>query len=244
MVEKPESACRCCGLIWPSVILGLSLIVCAMLVGSTLVKVKGQGQTIRVTGAAFKPITSDYSVWEGWLSASATTLDAAYARMKNGLQVVETFLSQEGLSSEQYEKGTVTIGRTYDREGNATGYILGQLFKMESSDVNRMAALGQKASSLIEKGIEFESRPVQYIFTGLESLKLEMIKAATQNAKERAQQLAESTDRKVGAPVSASVGVFQIRPQHSQEVSDYGISDQSTIDKEIVCTVHIDFLIE
>jgi hypothetical protein len=244
MDEKPEYAWKCNGLIWPSLILGLSLIVCAVLIGSTLVKVKGQGRTIRVTGAAYKPITSDYALWEGWLSASATTLDAAYTRMKNGLEVVEAFLSQEGLSSGQYEEGTVTISRNFDRERNPTGYVLGQLFKLESSDVNRMAALGKKASSLIEKGIEFESRPVQYIFTGLESLKLEMIKAATQNAKERAQQLAESTDRKVGAPVSASVGVFQIRPQHSQEVSDYGVSDQSSIAKEIVCTVHIDFLIE
>ena len=70
-----------------------------------------------------------------------------------------------------------------------------------------------------------------------------MIKAATGNAKLRAEQLAGSTDMQVGAPRSASVGVFQIRPLRSQEVSDYGINDQSTIDKEIVCTVHINFQI-
>jgi hypothetical protein len=71
-----------------------------------------------------------------------------------------------------------------------------------------------------------------------------MIRAATENAKLRAEQLAESTGKKVGAPRSARVGVFQIRPLHSQEVSGYGINDLSSIEKEIVCTVHISFMIE
>ena len=98
--------------------------------------------------------------------------------------------------------------------------------------------------SCFKFGIEFECGSPRYIFTGLNPLKVEMIRAATENAKLRADQLARSTGRDVGAPVSARVGVFQIRPLHSQEVSDYGINDQSSIDKEIVCTVHINFLIE
>lgn len=112
------------------------------------------------------------------------------------------------------------------------------------ADVDRITQIARKSSSLIENGVEFESRPPSYIFTGLEPLKLEMIKAATENAKLRAEQLAESTGRKMGAPRLARVRVFQIRPLHSQEVSDYGINDQSSIEKEIVCTVYISFMIE
>ena len=75
-------------------------------------------------------------------------------------------------------------------------------------------------------------------------MKLEMIKAATENAKLRAEQLANTTGKKVGSPQTAKVGVFQIRPSHSQDVSDYGINDVRSIDKEIACTVHISFLID
>lgn len=71
-----------------------------------------------------------------------------------------------------------------------------------------------------------------------------MIKAATENAQLRARQLAESTGRRIGAPTSARVGVFQIRPRNSQEVSDYGVNDVTSIEKEIVCTVQATFLIE
>jgi len=71
-----------------------------------------------------------------------------------------------------------------------------------------------------------------------------MINAATENAKLRAEQLARTTDQSVGASTAARVGVFQIRSLHSQDVSSRGISDVTSIDKEIVSTVPIDSLIE
>ncbi len=84
----------------------------------------------------------------------------------------------------------------------------------------------------------------RYLFTKLDSLNLKMIRKATENATLRAKQIAESTGKTVGAPVSARVGVFQIRPLHSQSVSARGISDATSIEKEIVSTVHMSFLIE
>jgi len=232
------------GMVVSSIIIGLSLILCAIIAGSTLVKIKGLGQTISVTGAGFKPIVSDFAVWEGRVSVSSPTLDTAYGELKEDLKIVERFLQKEGFVGSDYEIGTVSIMKTMNRDREVTGYNLVQTVKIEMADVDRITRIAKKSSSLIEGGVEFESRPPRYIFTGLEPLKLEMIKAATENAKMRAEQLAESTGKKVGAPRSARVGVFQIRPMHSQEVSDYGVNDQSSIEKEIVCTVHISFSIE
>ncbi len=153
-------------------------------------------------------------------------------------------MQANGFNEDEYEIKGVKIGKQYDRERQPTGFILTQQLKLELDDVDRIRKLSLDASSLIEKGVEFTSHNPRYLFTGLDTLKLEMIRAATENAKSRAQQLAETTGNQVGAPTSASVGVFQIRPLHSQEVSSFGISDVSSIDKEIVCTVHISFLIE
>lgn len=232
------------GLIVGSAIIGIALIVCTVLLGSSLVTVKGMGQTIKVTGAAYKPIVSDYAVWQGNISVSAVTLDASYAKMKTDLVKVKTFLKAQGFDDGDYEVGTVSIKKSYNRDRQVTGYNLRQGIKIELADVGRITDLSKAGSSLIEKGVEFDSRSPQYIFTGLDALKLDMIQAATENAKLRAERLASATGMKVGAPRSARVGVFQIRPRHSQEVSGYGINDQSTINKEIVCTVHIDFLID
>jgi hypothetical protein len=227
-----------------SVILGIALIVCTVLAGRTVVKVKGFGQQITVTGAAYKPITSDYSIWEGTINAGAPTLEPAYREIARDLKTVESFLQDQGFTPEQYEIGTIQISKEYNRDRVLTGYTLRQTVTIELPDIARITKLAKQASALIERGVEFESRKPRYLYTELDALKLEMIKAATENAKLRAQQLAETTDREVGAPVSARVGVFQIRPRHSQEVSGMGLSDVWSIEKEIVSTVHVSFLIE
>ena len=243
MDKLPDKSKKINGIITSSVVIGISLVVCSLLIGSTITKVKGMGQTIRVTGAAFKPIVSDLAVWEGNISRSSPSLDEAYAGIKSDLEKVKAFMADNGFTESEYEIGTISIRKMYNREREISGYNLKQGIKIELDDVNRVTRLAKDASVLIEKGVEFDSRPPRYIFTGLEPLKLEMIRAATENAKMRAEQLAGSTDMEVGAPRSARVGVFQIRPLRSQAVSDYGINDQSAIEKEIVCTVHISFQI-
>ncbi|MDD3733030.1 MAG: SIMPL domain-containing protein [candidate division Zixibacteria bacterium] len=232
------------GLIWGSLILGLSLVACALIVSSSFVRIKGFGRTISVTGAANKTITSNYAIWEGNISVTAPTVEAISVRLKDGFNKVEAFLRSEGFETDMYEWKPAYIYKNYNREGEVSGYSLNQTIRVEMEDVYRITELAHEASRLIEQGVEFNSSPPQYLFTGLDSLKLEMIQAATENAKLRAQQLASTTNRAVGPPTSAQVGVFQIRPRHSQEVSGMGMSDISSIDKEIVSTVHISFLID
>ncbi len=227
-----------------AVIFGISLIICAGIIRSTILEVKGYGRTVTVTGAAYKPITSDYAVWEANLQASALDLASASSKLNRDLGEVVKFLATNGFPETEYQIGPVQISRSYDRDGNPGRYMLYQSLKMEMSDVVRITEVARSASSLVQEGVELASFPPRYIFTGLEAVKLEMIQAATENAKLRAEQLAGATGRKVGAPISARVGVFQIRPLHSQEVSDYGMNDVSTVEKEIVCTVHINFMMD
>jgi len=42
----------------------------------------------------------------------------------------------------------------------------------------------------------------------------------------------------------ADMGVLQIIPKNSADVSDYGMNDVSSIDKEIVAVVHASFEID
>ncbi|RKX25083.1 MAG: hypothetical protein DRP45_06750, partial [Candidatus Zixiibacteriota bacterium] len=140
--------------------------------------------------------------------------------------------------------GTIRIRKDVDRTRQVVGYSLSQVIRVEMDDVHRITRLSKEASCLIEEGVEFSSSNPRYLFTGLDDLKIEMIRAATENAKLRAEELASVTGRTVGAPVSARVGIFQIRPLHSQDVKAMGMSDVTSIDKEIVSTVHVSFLIE
>jgi len=232
------------GLVLFGIIIAVAFIACAFIGRSTLIKVKGYGNTISVTGAANKPIESNLAIWEAEISTSSPTVETGYIKIKADIVKVMDFMKKQGFDENEYEISGVNVRQNYNRDGNETGLTLTQRIKIEMDDVARVTNLYREASSLLEKGVQINSYSPQYLFTGLDTLKLEMIKAATENAQLRAEQLVGTTGNKVGAPISARLGVFQIRPLHSQEVSSYGISDVSSIDKEIVCTVNISFLIE
>jgi hypothetical protein len=244
MSEHSNSHGRNNALIPAALFIGAAMVISTVIATKAFVKVKGFGQTIAVTGSASKPIRSNRAMWSGTISVSAPNLEDAYPRLKSNLATTETFLQKEGFQQGQYEIGSVQIIKNFNRDGAVTGFTLRQTLKIALDDVDRVTALSLKSSSLVEAGIEFYSDRPRYLFTGLDAVKIEMIRAATENAKLRAQQLAEITGRKVGAPASARVGVFQIRPLNSQEVSDMGMSDETSIDKEIISTVSASFLFE
>jgi hypothetical protein len=75
-------------------------------------------------------------------------------------------------------------------------------------------------------------------------LKIEIQAEAAKDAMVRAQKIADATDRDLGPMRSARMGVLQITPKFSNAISDYGINDLSSIDKEIVGVVNASFQIE
>ena len=227
-----------------SLVIGLTIIICTLNLSSAFVKVKGLGKTISVTGAAVKPISSNYAVWEGTISTTNANLDLAYAKIREDLVKVLSFLKKKNFKLDAYDISTIQIIKNMNQQREFLDYTLVQTIIIELDDVPRLTQLAREASTLIEQGVEIKSENPKYLFTGLEELKLEMIKAATENARMRVDQLAISTNCRVGVPISANIGIFQIRPLHSTDVSNWGMNDVTSIEKEIVSTVHVDFLIE
>ncbi|MDF2540255.1 MAG: hypothetical protein K0S76_3276 [Herbinix sp.] len=59
-----------------------------------------------------------------------------------------------------------------------------------------------------------------------------------------AEMIAENAGSKLGGLTYADMGVMQITPLYSNEISDYGISDTSSLEKEITAVVHCTFEID
>ena len=70
-----------------------------------------------------------------------------------------------------------------------------------------------------------------------------MLAEATSNAKKRAEQMAVSTGNKIGVMRSAKMGVFQITPVNSFDVSDYGLNDTTSLEKKVNAVVNVEFAI-
>ncbi len=141
---------------------------------------------------------------------------------------------------------TTTLKRRdsdYNDTGEITGYSLSQQIEVRSNEVQKIAQIAREATELINQGILIESGTPQYYYTAIGDLKIEMLGEAAKDAKERAERIASSTGNSIGSVRSARMGVMQITAADSTDVSDYGVYDTSTIDKDMTAVVNISFAV-
>ncbi|MHB9057155.1 MAG: SIMPL domain-containing protein, partial [Paludibacteraceae bacterium] len=108
-------------------------------------------------------------------------------------------------------------------------------------NIDKITEISRSITELINKGVPFQSNAPQYLYTKIADLKIEMLAAATKDATNRAQMIAENAGSKLGGLKSASMGVFQITRQYSNDVTDYGINDTTSLEKEITAVVNCQF---
>jgi hypothetical protein len=96
----------------------------------------------------------------------------------------------------------------------------------------------------VEKGLDINVEQPEYLYTKLDDLKIEVQAAASKNAMERAAKIAEATGRNLGTLRSARMGVIQITPHNSNVISDLGMNDATSIEKEITAVISASFEIK
>jgi len=124
-------------------------------------------------------------------------------------------------------------------------YILSQVIEVDSSSVDAISNLSKDASKLASINALYSTQSVEYYYSGLPELRINLLSDAIKDAKLRAQKIAESNNQTVGSLRSASMGsVLVLAPNANVEDGSWGSYDTSTIDKEVMVTVRASFLIK
>jgi uncharacterized protein len=244
-----------------ALILALGLVIAAFVMSNTWKKVSRGSVTITVTGSASKDIKSDLGIWEGSFSNQSISLTDAYAKLQESHNKVKNYLLSKGFSDDKIKFTAISTTTLYESKGGnennyggytpktssggkVIGYRLSQDVSIESNDVDKIDLLSREATELINQGIEINSNPPKFLYTKLGDLKIEMIGLASQDAKNRAEQIAKSTGDKVGEVRSSKTGVMQVNAKNDTQVSDYGMNDNSSLEKTITAVVNVSFSIE
>lgn len=237
-------------LLLPSLILGISLIVCAVLL-SQIFRFRDQAnQTINVTGSAKREISSDLGILRGSIQTDAPTAEAAYQRLLEQRPIVLRYLKEKGFSEEAIELNTINLNPMYEvtDQGYSTNRIIkynaNQMVQVTSGEVQKIKAVSLDMTSLVSQGVNIMVMPPEYYYTKLADLKIEIQADAAKDALNRAQKIAEATGSDLGAITNARMGVIQITPVNSNMISDYGINDATSIDKEITAVVSASFRLD
>nr|WP_253881340.1 SIMPL domain-containing protein [Microcystis sp. M079S1] len=240
---------------FPQVFAGLSVLSIALVLSSwiaarSFLAVKRASDVFVVTGSAKRAITSDYLLWRLSVSSQQPSAQDAYRDLSRQTERIRAYLKEKQVPEDAITTNAIEtmaipeVTANGQETGQILAYRLTQRFEIRSGDVARYTELSRQVTELIEEGISLVSEPPQYLYTQLDQLRVEMVAAATKDARARAEAIASSTGSRVGRVRDAKTGVFQITSRNSTDVSDSGIYDTSSIDKDITAVVSVTFGIE
>lgn len=231
------------------VALAIGLIISSVIFGWFYSNAKRGDEAITVTGSAKRRISSDLVVWSAGITVQAAQLADSYKQLADGIPKIKQYLLSKGIPEDQMTVSSITTTtlKRRDSDGNETGEITGyslqQQIEIRSSDVQKIAQVAREATELINQGILIESSAPRYYYTKIGDLKVEMLGEAAKDAKERAEKIASSTGNSIGSVKSARMGVLQITAADSTDVSDYGVYDTTTIEKDMTAVVNVSFAV-
>jgi hypothetical protein len=204
-------------------LLAAGLIVGGWALGSQIKATRLGDRYVTVRGLAERNVKSDLAIWPIDYKEAGDDLTSVYSKTEADRKVILQFLGEQGIQPSEIELGVV---RVVDTQANEFGgvnraphrYIVDQQITVETSRVDQVAAAAQKTLTLLQQGIVLggnSGQGVAYKFTGLNSIKPDMITEATRNARTAADRFAMDSGSKVGSIRQANQGVFSILPANS-----------------------------
>lgn len=199
-------------------------------------------RTVTVKGLAEKDVKADLAVWNIRFQSANNILATAKKEIENQEKTITSFLTEAGFTSDEIIVQGLTMQDAYadsyrDRNSIPARYTLNQTLTVRTRKVDLVNVTYPKIGDLVSKGVSFNTygNGVSYLFTGLNGIKPAMLKQATQNARQAADEFALNSQSKVGKIRSANQGVFSILPR--EDIPEQTEREQINKKVRVVSTV-------
>ena len=225
-------------------ILAVGIIIAAFVWGAFFISARNE-QSIRVVGQGVKTVTSDLIKWNITINRDTNVASKSEGPswIQEDLNKIKKYLASNGIEEKDILVEPVSSYANYGNNG-VTGYSFSQRIEVKSDDIEKIEKMALDNKALAKQDIYLEYSNLEYFVSNLAELKAEMLALATVDAKARAEEIAKSSGNKICGLLSAKTGVFQIRKPLSMDISDYGIYNTSSKEKEIAVTVNATFKIK
>lgn len=237
-----------------AIVFSIAIIIASIVLGNSFMNRNKVDGTISVTGLGNADFTSDLIVWEGSFSNENFDLKQAYKGLEKDKEIIAEYLLSKGIATEELVFNALTSRENrkskYSSEGKYIGdeflgYVLTQSLQIESNNVEKVEKISREVTELLNKGIRFYSVPPRYYYTRLADLKIEMISKATEDARSRAEKIAENSGGELGGLIAAKMGIFQITGQNSKEEYSWGGTfNTSSKEKTASITMKLNYSIQ
>jgi hypothetical protein len=243
----------------PEVLLGLVVLAIAFAIVVPLTAaivvggirdIKQARDTVQVTGSAHYPIAANLAQWRVSVFALERTPADAIRTLRGKSKQVDAFLAKGGVSPSAISKPPIHIqqvsvsiptGLKKPKFRTVPAWRVSQNFSIQTGEIDKLERVAAGAGDLLASGTDVSVSPIQYLSTQLKVAKYAALERAVRDARDRAATIAAGLGAHLGSVKSTSLGVYQITPRNSTEVSDYGINDTSSRLKDVQAVVSVTF---
>jgi hypothetical protein len=226
--------------------IGVAFVLVAHIIGGTVRDVRHTRDTLSVTASARVPISADLVTWRLTVSSESSTTAPAARRLRRDSTRVRKFLLGAGIPADAITPSVVESNQIVirlPRRRRLVRYRVAQELEVRTKQIDVVEAAATRVGTLLEEGITVAADPLAYLSTELAAAKLTALERATAEARRRAEILAHGLGGKLGRMRSSSQGVYQVTPRDSTDVSDYGINDTSSREKDVNAVVSATFAV-
>ncbi len=210
---------------------------------------------ITVKGVAERMVRSDIGSFTCTLTVRAKTVEDGYAELDKAIATFKDKLTSIGFQLAELDEEDITYEKEYQNEtvkkDNET--ITRNIFKdyrfeysvrIRTTRVDQIRDNYLKLYELSRQKFQISVSSPSYFISEPEKYKLALVDQASVSATSRAQTVASQCGSKLGALLTARQGVIQITRPASNDTSDYGVYDTSSIDKVMRLVMTLDFALK
>lgn len=208
--------------LWAFLVFGtlvfLGLTSLGYFIASSPVNFKKYDRSVSVKGLSEREVPADVVIWPIGFSAASDNIRDLYLSLEADADRILSFLRSNGFPDSDITVASPEVvdkmAQNYGAQRVALRYSAKQTITVYSDQVERvrqaksqLADLGKEG--IVLSGIGYENA-TEYLFSGLNALKPEMVEEATRNAREVALKFARDSDSKLGKIKTARQGQFSI----------------------------------
>lgn len=232
-------------LVAASTILVVGVFLSALYAGKVVRDIKLANDTIEVTGSAKEAVVADTGRWTINLEARTglSEQQTGFVRLEGAVKKITNYLTEQGFTEYETPAGSSYPTYTYPQYGEPTqtGYTVSRSIIVRSNDIEKLSVLANNVTPLVGQGYNVSTGMLELTYSKLPEMRVRLLTEAIKDATQRANAIAQDSGRNVGVLRNASSGVVQVLPLGGVEISDYGMYDTQSVDKEVMVTVRATF---
>ncbi len=197
----------------------VAMAIFGLLLGRSVVHFKEYERVVTAKGLAEREVAADIAIWPITFVSADNDLESLYGQLERKTGVILEFLERHGFEADEVTVNAPAVNDkqaigNYDPATIQFRYSATQTVTVYTKSPTRVRAATRDLLSLGKAGIVLSQsgyrQGAQFLFSGLNAIKPEMVEEATRKAREVAEKFARDSDSRLGKIKQARQGQFSI----------------------------------